>query len=211
MLKAVTLRVSTHEAIVQIAHNIANGIDESFLYRDGIPLVFLVGGDPVSGKKIMPDETIEFFKNNYRFSKGAGAQEFLNLGLKNKDEYHGLLPAGQKPLGVSFINVLLEEDYSNILSDEEFFNGLEGLYEEEAILRTAQRFIEIHKAGDVIPNNGLAFIHNLQKQNIDYDLKLTFEEQSFYTFIDIETKSNSEFVASLRFQATLSGLRQSFG
>lgn len=226
MVNSVILKANTRDAIVEIVHQIANGIDESFLFRDGVPIVVLVGGDPNTGKKIMPDETIEFFKKHYQFSKGAGAQEIVSEGKHNYDEFHGLQPQGQEALGVSFVNVLWDEDYSDFLENDEFLDALDGLTNGEARLAIGKRLVEVHATGDVIPNNGIVFIHNLEQQDLTHALKITFKGKGtpegegkdasslssrWDQTISIEVDPDSELGKSPRFQAALTQLQHNFG
>ncbi len=51
MIVSLEKETKKHGALVELVHQLMHGIDKSFLFRTGQPVVVLVDGDENSGKK----------------------------------------------------------------------------------------------------------------------------------------------------------------
>lgn len=203
-------RTKTRIGLIGSAIKLLNGIDESFLFREGNPVVILVDGDTDSGKKIIPDTAVRYVRRLLESKNKSDAVANFG-GKKGHDEYNLFSAGDEKSILVSFINVAWGSDYSDIMP----LVTTSDIVEENREHPTAKVFYN-----NIKEESGITFIHNSLVGGkgglIDYDFKILLEKsfseksedresanKNWQRQMTIVPNPNSDLVKSPEFQKML--------
>lgn len=205
MITELKQETKTRIGLINTAIQLLKGIDESFLLREGRPVIILVDGDTDSGKKIIPDTAVSYVRKLLEKSSEQAVQSYFE-GKAGYDEYTVFPLSDDRSLLVSFINVAYGVDYSDIIEDLNM-SDISKVWHNKSENPWARTFLDFVKH-----SGGLAFVHNCMKTKIDdYDFKLYIEsptknpilKNDWVRRITVTGNSDSDVFTSQKFQQQL--------